>query len=43
MTGLMQFLKEIGQAFITTTLEDKFSKQVMSKEIKLEQVVTAYA
>jgi DNA replication and repair protein RecF len=43
MTGLIQFLKEIGQAFITTTLEDKFSKQVMNKEIKLEQIVTAYA
>ena len=43
MTGLMRFLKDIGQAFITTTLEDKFSKQVMNKEIKLERSITAYA
>ena len=43
MTGLLRFLNNVGQTFITTTLAEKFSAELMNKEIRLEEMVPGNA
>jgi DNA replication and repair protein RecF len=43
MNGLLQFLKSIGQSFITTTIEEKFSDLDDKSNIKLENLIVNYA
>ena len=41
--GLLRFLKDVGQTFITTTLIDKFSSQFADKNIHLGEIFNSHA